>query len=53
MNEPEHIEGICAKIEKEGEKRRKFLLEKAADTKGYLSGITDYSNIIGALEGTF
>jgi hypothetical protein len=53
INDPEYIEGLCAKIEKESEKRRKLLIEEAKDTENYLSGITDYSNIIRALEGTF
>jgi hypothetical protein len=53
MKDPEHIEGLCAKIEKEGEKRRKFFLEKAADTETYLSGIVDYSDIISRIEEAF
>ncbi len=53
MSDPRFIRAFSSDIEKESEKRRKLLLEKAADVKMYLNGITDYSDTIRALEETF
>ncbi len=50
LSEPRVTRLFYIEIEQECAKRRSLLLEEAADTETYLSGITDYSEIIERIE---
>ena len=53
LGEPIFVRLVCTGIEQESEKRRRLLLEEAADTSAYLDGIIDYSDTIIKIEKAF